>query len=88
MIERKAVRNATTMIVSDEIESGESKLIHHGYKFVPHRSFRIGVMFLSEGGQTAAAIAAEIDANNGVVAREPRRYVSATSSWFGEIHAP
>ena len=38
MIERKAVRDATTTVVSDEIKPGSSKFIHHGYKFVRHRS--------------------------------------------------
>ena len=88
MIERKAVRNATTTIVSDEIEPGKSEFIHHRYKFVRHRPLRIGVMILSGSGHTAAAIAAEIDANNCVVAREPRRHDGATSGWFGETHAP
>src|SRR5262249_11424172 len=76
MIERKAVRDATTTVVSDEIELGESKFIHHGDKFIRHRSLCIRVVILSGSGHTAAAIAAKIDTNDGVVAREMWRHMA------------
>src|ERR1700704_206989 len=72
MVESEAVGDAPTTVVSDEIETGESKFIHYRNEFVRHRSLRIGVVIRCGGWHAAAPIAAEIDANHGVAVRKAR----------------
>src|SRR5258706_9472340 len=76
MIKRKAIRNATTTVVSGQVKFGESKFIHHGDKFVRHGSLCIRVVIFRGSRHTAAAIAAKIDTNHRVVARETWRHLA------------
>jgi hypothetical protein len=72
-IEREAIGAAPAAIVAGDVELFEAELLHDRELVARHGALRIGLVVGARGGFAAAAVAAQVGADDGVVFGEARR---------------
>ena len=84
VVECEAIGDATAPVVPGDREAAKTEPLHDGHHVARHGSFGIRLVVRGRPGAAAAAVAAEIGADDGEMARQDGRHASPHQMRLGK----